>query len=191
MYDLKKVFNFFSGVLIVELFNKKLPLMRTIVLLAIIAFSFTGCNANTDNSDNQEVVTAVVGTWELYRDETLETVIDEWNGTEWTTVDTWFQNTRDNSRIILEFREDGTFVERYADVEFANGVWGFIDNGTYYFEYHLDTDNATAALEGRRTISMYCSNTYAIEIEGINSVIYYYRLIGTSECADVIDYNVE
>lgn len=165
--------------------------MKNLLLLALLAISFMSCEKDSIDEPEQELAAAVLGEWELYRDENLESIIDEWTGTEWTRKDMWYQNTRENSRIIIEFRADGTFVDRYADVEVANGVWGLMDDGSYYFDYDLDGDNTNESLKGRRMISIYCNNTYAIEIEGNDRAIYYYRLIGTIECFELIEYNVE
>lgn len=116
-------------------------------------------------------------------------MIDEWTGTEWTTVDQWFQNTREDSQIILEFKADGTFVDRYADVAFANGIWGELEDGRYYFDYIQD-QNINEQLTQRRFITFYCDNTHSMAIEGNDRAVYYYKIIGTTECSELINYNV-
>ncbi len=168
--------------------------MKKVLLLAVFAIALASCEKEELNeTESQQVATfsKIVGTAELYRDEHLESVIDQWTGTEWTTVDKWFQNTRENSEIILEFKDDGTFIDRYADVPVANGVWGELSDGRYYFDYTLGDNNANNQLSGRRIITVFCDNTYAVETEGNTRAINYYRIIGTEECSNLINYNVE
>ncbi|WP_299886761.1 hypothetical protein [uncultured Lacinutrix sp.] len=167
--------------------------MKKLLLCVLLALSFTSCEKEelNETQPQQELEKAkVIGEWEMYRDENLESMIDQWTGTEWTTVDVWFQNTREDSQIILEFKADGTFVDRYADVEVANGVWEKLNDGRYAVNYIQD-DNVNDALTQTRYITIYCDNTYSIEIEGNDRAVYYYRIIDTIECSDLINYNVE
>jgi hypothetical protein len=163
--------------------------MKKLVLLTVLAIAFISCDKDDINEIEQPNAEArVVGTWQLYKDENLESIIDEWTGTEWTYVDQWFQNTREDSEIILEFREDNTFVSRYAEVETANGVWEALDDGRYSFEFAQDgNENNTA----RSLVTMYCDNTYSVVIEGDDRRIEYYKIIDTVECSELITYNVE
>ena len=166
--------------------------MKKLLLLTVLAIAFISCDKEELNEIQEPTVEArVVGTWQMYRDENLESIIDEWTGTEWTYVDQWFQNTREDSEIILEFRADGTFLDRYADVEVANGVWGLLSDGRYYFDYIQDGDNSNEALTQRRYITVYCDNTYALDIEGNDRRVEYYKIIDTVECGELITYNVE
>lgn len=162
--------------------------MRNLLLITALALTFMNCEKKELN-ETPLVEAKVLGEWEMYRDENLVAMLDEWTGTEWTFVDQWFQNTREDSQIILEFKADGTFVDRYADVAFANGVWGELEDGRYYFDYIQD-QNINEQLTQRRYIMFYCDNTYSIEIEGNDRAVYYYREIGTTECSDLITYNV-
>ena len=162
--------------------------MKKLLCIAVLIFAFTSCEQDDDVNTAQQVAPAkVLGTWELYRDENLESVIDEWTGTEWTTVDQWFQNTREDSQIILEFKADGTFVDRYADVETANGIWKEMEDGRFYFDYNNPSDNQLL----RTFITIHCDNTYSLVRDGDNRRIEYYRIIDTIECGDLITYNVE
>jgi hypothetical protein len=164
--------------------------MKNLLLLAVLTLTFMSCENDELNETPPVTVEAkVLGEWQLYRDENLETIIDEWTGTEWTTIDQWFQNTREDSEIILEFKEDGTFIDRYADVPVRNGIWGELEDDRYYFDY-VQEDNTNDQLTQRRYITFYCDNTYSIEIEGNDRAVYYYRVIGTIECSDLINYNV-
>jgi hypothetical protein len=165
--------------------------MKKLILLAVLAFAFTSCEKEDTTETKQETLeTKVLGTWQLYRDENLLTIIDEWTGTEWTFKDQWFQNTREDSQIILEFRADNTFVDRYADVEVANGTWGLLNDDRIYFDY-IQEDNVNENLTQRRYLTTHCDNTYSIEVEGNDRAIYYYRKMGATECAELINYNVE
>ena len=124
------------------IYPEKIIPMKKLLLLFILTLTFVSCEKGELNEEKLDnVSTKVIGEWELYRDENLESLIDEWTGTEWTYIDQWFQNTRDNSEIILEFKEDGTFVDRYANVPIANGVWGKLEDGRYYFDYVQEENN--------------------------------------------------
>lgn len=162
--------------------------MKKLFLLAVLTLTFLSCEKDELNV-TPEAEAKVIGEWELYRDESLVEMIDEWTGTEWTTVDQWFQNTREDSQIILEFKEDGTFIDRYADVAVANGVWGVLEDGRYYFDYIQD-EGINEQLTQRRYITFYCDNSYSIDIEGNDRAVFYYRMIGTTECSALINYKV-
>lgn len=166
--------------------------MKRLIVLLVLALSFTSCEKDELNNNEQNLTeTEVLGTWELYRDENLQSVIDEWTGTEWTTKDEWYQNTRENSLIILEFKSDNTFVDRYADVEVANGTWSLLDDGRYSFEYTQEKNAINEQLTQSRYITIHCDNTYSMTIEGNDRAIYYYRKMNTTECTDLITYNVK
>lgn len=162
--------------------------MKKLFLLAVLTLTFLSCEKDELNVTT-EAEAKVIGEWELYRDESLVEMIDEWTGTEWTRVDQWFQNTREDSQIILEFKEDGTFIDRYADVAVANGVWGVLEDGRYYFDYIQD-EGINEQLTQRRYITFYCDNSYSIDIEGNDRAVFYYRMIGTTECSALINYKV-
>lgn len=165
--------------------------MKKLALVLVLAVSFMSCEKDEYNETEQETLEAkVLGTWELYRDENLESIIDQWTGTEWTYVDQWFQNTREDSGIILEFRDDNTFSSLYVDVEIASGTWALLEDGSFYFDY-IQEDTINDALTQRRYLTMHCDNTYSITIEGNDRSVYYYRIIGTTECSELITYNVE
>jgi len=188
-----KINKLFSGFLKSELlYNKpvKSTIMKNLLLLAVLTLTFMSCDKDDINDVPPVTIEAkVLGEWQLYRDENLESIIDEWTGSEWTYIDQWFQNTRENSEIILEFNDDGTFIDRYADVPVASGIWGELEDGRYYFDYDQE-GNTNDQLTQRRYITFYCDNTYSIEIEGNARAVYYYRIIGTTECSEDIIYNV-
>lgn len=159
-------------------------LLSVIVLLSFINFSSCGSN---DVNENQEII-EVLGEWEMYRNENLESIIDKWTGTTWTLKDVWYANRREDSRIFLQFNEDGTFVDRYADVQVANGYWVKLKEGLYYFDYI--GHNLNEVLTQRRFLNLICENTFTIEYDGNERRIDYYRKVGTSECSDLITYKL-
>ena len=171
--------------------------MKKLLFIAVLALAFVSCEKDDDNQEQQlqqqeEVIPAkVLGTWEMYRDENLESILDEWTGTEWTYVDQWFQNTRIDSGIILEFHEDGTFLDRYEDIQVANGTWIALEDGRYSFEYIQEEGNINEFLIAKRYVTFHCDNTYSVAFEGNNRRVEYYKTMGTTECGDLITYNVE
>ena len=167
--------------------------MKYLFLFALLVSSYIGCDADeNDEADKyDEEIAPIIGTWELYLEEHLKTSTGVQTGMKSATVNRWYQSTGNDSKISLEFKDNGTFIERHANMDVADGFWGITDEGTYYFEYILKEENKVAVQKGRRLLSMYCPNTSAIENEKNNRAIFYYRLIGTSECADVIDYHVD
>ena len=162
--------------------------MKKLIGLFVIATAFFSCDKNDKTEIQPEVVAKIIGHSELYRDENLESVIDQWTGTEWTYINQWFQNTREDSRINLEFKADGTFIDRYAEVEIASGVWVKIDNTHFYFDYNIPVNNTNEFFTHRYFITVYCDNTYSIKAEGNENTINYYRKLSTTECSDVIEY---
>ncbi|EDP69645.1 hypothetical protein FBALC1_05653 [Flavobacteriales bacterium ALC-1] len=165
--------------------------MKRLTLVLALALSFVSCEKDESNLTEQDTLgQKVLGTWEMYRDENLVSTLDEWTGTEWTTIDQWFQNTREDSDIILEFNSDNTFKNLYATVEVANGTWGLTNDGRVFFDY-IQNDIVNENLLGRRYLSLHCDNTYSIEVEGNDRAVYYYRKIGTTECSELINYNVD
>jgi hypothetical protein len=167
--------------------------MKKLLLLAVLVTVFMSCEKDDDITPTQqpESTTEVVETWQMYRDENLESVIDQWTGTEWTYVDQWFSTLRDDSDIILEFKVDGTFLDRYADVVAANGTWGKLADGRYYMDYSTEDIQTNDQLAGRRFITLHCDNTYSLEIEDNDRAIYYYKIMDQTECGELITYNVD
>lgn len=165
--------------------------MKNLLLLAVLAFTFLSCEKDDNNEPETATIEAkVLGEWQMYRDENLESIINQQTGTEWTYIDQWFQNTRQDSEIILQFNADGTFIDRYADVPVANGIWTKIDDDNYYFDYIQNDNNTNESLSARRLITFYCDNTYTIKVEGNESAVYYYKTIGTTECSSLLSYYV-
>ena len=159
--------------------------MRKLLLLAVLTFTFISCEKN----DVVDIPDKVLGEWQMYRNENLESVIDQWTGTEWTRKDEWFKTIRNDSEIIFDFNEDGTFIERYADVPTANGVWLKIDENSYSFNY-VQEGTINANLTQKRYITFYCDNTFSVTKEGNTREIEYYKIIDATECADLIPYKV-
>lgn len=134
----------------------------------------------------------IIGMWKLYRAETLEMMLDQWTGSAWTYTQEWYPITwGDDSEMYVVFFEDGTFEDYYADVPLANGVWGVLEDGTYYFDYVLDSLNTNEYHEGRRFIDLACDNSYSITFENNEERIEYYKTPNTTECTNLLNYNAE
>lgn len=161
--------------------------MKKILLLAALTLSFMSCEQNELIEAQPE---QILGESQMYRNENLESIIDQWTGTNWTTIDKWFKTIRNDSQIILEFNEDGTFNDRYADVVVAKGVWKKVDENNYYYDYIQESNNINDQLVQRRFITFYCDNTYSVKIEGNDRAIYYYKKTGVTECGELIEYKV-
>ncbi len=164
-------------------------LLKSVLVLVLI--SFTSCSSDDDTTDNSAEVNQVVGEWQMYRTENLEAVIDQWTGTEWTYVDQWFKNVWEDSEILITFNNDGTFTEFYATVETANGTWEKLEDGRYSYNYTLEVDNTNEVLVGTRLITVHCDNTFSVITEGDDRNVAYYRTRNTTECSDLITYNLE
>ncbi|MFT4575357.1 MAG: hypothetical protein ACI9SI_000261 [Polaribacter sp.] len=147
-------------------------------LLFLLIFNLISCSTN----DDTEEVTIILGEWQLYKTEKLESIIGQF-----TQVDKWFSANHQNSKIFIEFYVDGTFQEFYADVQVFKGTWGKV-NDEYHFDYFNDSNNIH--LEKRRYVQIFCNNTYSIKKDGDDRAIDYYRKKGTSECTDKITYKV-
>ena len=163
--------------------------LNTFIILSLI--SFMSCNNDDDTADSPEEVNQVIGDWQMYRSENLESTLDEWTGTEWTYVDQWYKNVWDDSEILITFNADGTFTEFYATVETAYGTWEKIEDGRYLYYYTIDADNTNDAFVGTRFITVYCDNTYSVTKDNDDRSISYYRTRSTTECSSMITYNVE
>lgn len=155
--------------------------------LFAMLFSFTSC----DKDNQEEEAAAIVAEWQLYRSENLESIIDEWTGTEWTYVDKWFASNWADSGSILGFNSDGTFDEYYEDVPVFKGTWETKEDGIYYFTYTVEDGGVNEQLLGRRVLTKLCDNTISIEKEGNDRSIDYYRQRATIECSDLITYKVQ
>ncbi len=164
--------------------------MKNIIWFALVAFALTTVSCENEEVQEELVSTKLIGEWQMYRNEDLEAIIDQFTGTEWTTKDKWFRTIRNDSQIIIEFKADGTFVTRYASVETGNGVWGELEDGRYYFEHAAGVNNERDGLHLKRYITFYCDNTYSVEIGENKRAISYYKIIGTTECAADITYKV-
>jgi len=164
--------------------------MKKIVFVLAFIISFISCEQKEIIDSEQPQLEKVLGGWELYRTENLESVIDQWTGTAWTYKNQWFSSTSINSAIILEFKDDGTFLDRYANVVSAKGIWAKIDENNFYFDYIQDTSTTNDALTQRRYVTFYCDNTFSITIEGDEKSINYYQQIGSLACSNLITYKV-
>lgn len=163
--------------------------MKKITFLLFLTISFISCEEN-ETIDIEPETVKVIGEWQLYRSEKLESIIDQWTGTEWTYVDKWFKTVRQDSPIILEFKEDGTFLERYADVVVAEGTWLKINTNSYSFEYAEASKIANSNLPEKCNVTFYCENTFSFKNEGDHKSVFYYKTLNDIECASSITYYV-
>ena len=154
-------------------------------LLLVFLFNLTSCTKNDDFVVENEIV----GHWQMYKTEALTSVIDQWTGTTFTRKDKWFSNNHNDSRIFIEFYEDGTFTEFYGDTPVFEGVWGKKLN-VYFYKYKK-TDINNKYLEKTRYINIYCKNSYSIKREDDERNISYFRKKDTTACNDKIDYKVK
>lgn len=156
-------------------------------MLTFLTFSFISC-------EKSQLVTEqpakVIGEWEMYTNEKLESTLDQWTGTEWTLIDKWFKFVRANPVMVLEFKEDGTFEDRYAGIITGRGLWKKTDNNHYSFEYIQDPNKINSRVQQKRHITFYCDTTYSVQVEEDHSAIYYYKEIGNTECSQSVPYKV-
>lgn len=111
--------------------------MKKLLYIAVLVFIFTSSKKEDVSKLQQETTpTEVVETWQIYREENLESVIDQWTGTKWTFINKWFWNIREDSEIILKLRADNTFIDRYADVGTTNGTWVTIGKCKFLFRLY-------------------------------------------------------
>lgn len=153
--------------------------MKKVIFGVIVLFTLICSSA----CENEPEINEILGEWKLYRTETLETVLLEWDvdNETWITGEEWYQTTFD-WEVFLVFNEDGTFESLYANVPTGEGTWEDEGDGTYYLEY----------ADGRGySINLWCENTQSQQAEDNDRVVEYYRKRDTVECTDLIDYNVE
>jgi len=163
--------------------------MKKVIFGVIVLFTLICSSA----CENEPEIDPIVGEWQLYRSETVETVLLEWdvdNGT-WITGEEWQAITWDDLPSFHVFHEDGTFDFLYADVLVYNGIWGQSEDGRYYIEYIFEEGIENNNLPGTIYMDLLCENTHSQEIGGENPRIEYHRKRNTTECADMIDYNAE
>ncbi|MDG1039282.1 MAG: hypothetical protein P8H13_09665 [Polaribacter sp.] len=153
-------------------------------LLIVFLINLTSCTKNDEFVIDNEII----GHWQMYKTEVLESVIDQWTGTTFTRKDKWFSNNHNDSRIFIEFYDDGTFTEFYAETPVFKGVWGKKLN-IYFYKYKQDNNNEH--LVKTRFIEIYCNNSFSIKSEGDARNINYFRKKETTECNDKINYKVQ
>lgn len=166
--------------------------MKNLLVVLVCIATLTSCEKNNLNDDQDNTVEPkIIGTWEVYRSENLETQIDQWTGTEWTTIEVWYNTTSPNSTsITLEFKDDGTFTSFYAGVEDSNGTWETISDQAFSYQ-HIQGEVSNDALQQARNVIFYCDNTFTVKAQGNERNITYMRAVATEECADSITYNVD
>lgn len=165
--------------------------MEQSLLSPALVISFLSCEKEKLNTVKQETATAeVIGIWKLYRHENRKSVINQWTEIKWTTNDEWFQNTKQDSEISIEFKENGTFRELNFDVETAVGVWGIRENGSYYFDYIIGDGNTNKQLTKRHYINIHYDNTFSVEVEGDDRNISHYKKIESTIYSELTTHNM-
>jgi hypothetical protein len=86
---------------------------------------------------------------------------------------------------------EGTFDDLYANVVVNGGTWVKLVEGSYYFDSVAEGNDLDAAFTQRRYLKILCDNTFSVEYEGDKRRIDYYRKSNTTECFELINYNVE
>lgn len=163
--------------------------MKKIISILTFVLLLTSCDKEEAYVplNNKEIV----GEWELYRWETLESMIDQWTGTEFTFTDVWFKNVVTNPQNFYTFYEDNTFEEFYATVKVFNGTWGKLEDGRYYYDYEIPENNTNTYLQKRRYLFLYCDNTTSVIAEDEPRRVDYLKIKSTNECENLIDYKVD
>lgn len=142
---------------------KRNYIIHGMILLCLFA-SIYSCSKESTFIPEPEISTnKLIGKWEMYRIEVLETIIDEWTGTEWTTKDMWFTYKRTDACIIMDFKENGTVDAKYVDVLFNSGRWVRIEENRFRIAFD-PTNSLTAESDNERksTATFYCDNTISI-----------------------------
>lgn len=176
--------------------------MKKLILNAVLVLSLVSivsCSPDNDQDLTVEQIqqiqqqinaSKIAGELQLYRQENLVPMIDQWTGTEWTYVDTWMKTSWNDSEVLMVFNVDGTFTERYAETPTFSGTWEIVEEGKYTFTYDIDDNNTNEALMGIKYLNILCDNTFSVTTENNDIQITYYRVRDTLECSDAINYNV-
>ena len=155
--------------------------------------------------DCSEETFNITGEWEMFKREKQDIYIAEITpdlefiyDMHWIDVTSAFA-----TESTLEFNEDYSFSDFYADVLVAEGIWNVSDDEMFSFTFNDDSSNGWSDLQDTYTVNFYCDNTMSIQYlvpppAGDNDfqdsdfyVIQYYRTPGTSECEDLIEYQVD
>lgn len=77
-------------------------------LIAILILTSMVCTFSCvrHEDDIHKETNEVLGDWQLYKSEKLESIVDQWTGTEWIYVDKWFANNWEDGANIIKFQEE-------------------------------------------------------------------------------------
>ena len=172
--------------------------MKKIFLLStLLIFAFSCEKEDTDSLISLEA--KVIGEWEVYKFEKQELVQELVNGEIVQSME-WHDLTPSaEPEPSLTFENDNTFETNYAGVITGDGVWSEIDENTFSFTFN---ENAWSILESNYIVQFHCDNTISIKhlVEppaGNHDfqdsdwyVVRYFRMPGTDECDDLVNYYV-
>ena len=172
--------------------------MKKIFLLStLLIFAFSCEKEDTDSLISLEA--KVIGEWEVYKFETQELVQELVNGEIVQSME-WYDLTPSaEPEPSLIFENDNTFETNYAGVTTGDGVWSEIDENSFSFTFN---ENPWSSLESNYIVQFHCDSTMSIKHlkeppAGNHNfqdsdwyVIRYFRMPGTNECDDLVDYYV-
>ncbi|MDB9960854.1 hypothetical protein OAD62_02035 [Oceanihabitans sp.] len=188
---------------------KTLANMKNFLLLAIMLIAFNSCDTDDINETptpeaETEVddITRILGEWEMFKREKQDLTLDFDAGELIQSVQ-WIDVTSSiATESILEFNEDYSFGDFYADVLVSDGIWNKVDDYTYSFTFNDPLRNWSEYTD-TYAVNFYCDNTMSIQFltpppagehdfqDADWYIIQYYRSPGTRECADLIEYLVD
>jgi hypothetical protein len=174
--------------------------MKKLLFLSLLTLSLFSCES--EDSNEQPLPAKVLGEWETYKVEKQELHLEGFNGVQAIHSIKWYDQTSQfSTESTLEFNEDSTFKNFYANVTTGEGTWNIIDDQTFNFTFNDPLRN-WSDLENSYTVNFYCDNTMSIQYritppagnhdfqDADWHIIQYYRTPGTLQCDDSIDYKV-
>jgi len=192
---------------------KNLLNMKNFFLLAFTIVAFISCDSddlnetNAVQDENQEDmidISRILGEWESFAREKQDIYLVEITpDLEGIYAMHWVDFTSPrNPEFTIDFYEDYSFGNFYADVLVSDGVWNKIDDDTYTFSFNDPIAN-WSDYTNTYYVNFYCDNTMSIEYlipppAGDNDFqetdfyeIVYFRTPESEECSDLIDFYVE
>jgi hypothetical protein len=173
-----------------------------LLLLLIMAVAFMSCEKD-DLNETPVLEARIIGEWETFKVEKQELILDfNTDGSLNQSMQWYDQTSQFSTESTLEFNEDYFFNDFYAGVLVGEGIWNEINEDMLSFTFNNPLNN-WSDLANTYTVNFYCDNTISIQYlipppagnhEFQDSdwyVIQYYRTPGTSECDDLIQYQVD
>ena len=151
----------------------------------------------------------ILGEWEMYKVEKHELMLDS------ITLDppqafssmVWFDQTSSMvNETTMDFNDDNTFQNFYADVLVFVGNWSEVNESEFTLTFVPEESPAGSEWSDINTdyiVTVYCDNSMSIEYQIAPPAgnhewhdadwhyIAYFRTPGTTQCDDLIDYYVE